>query len=288
MKWLLIFSTIVVVILVIALWLLQPMTINLAYYLWWRTTAAATEGNIVSREANIHYVTYGSGLPILLLHGGLSHRLIWFSQVPWLVNSGRQVILLDTRGHGESELGDSELSYRLLAADTIQVLNQLGIQKTDIIGWSDGANTAMLLALDWPQRVQRIIAVSGNSDPSGLTLAAQVDGQVRSSGLTHWFYRWWTGAGDRLDQLETRIRKLWQTSPQLKSVDLRKIDTPVLVIVGEHDLITLDHAEQMARSLPKGQLSIIPDGGHMTIFTRAPEVNRLIGNFLDISTYQHK
>jgi pimeloyl-ACP methyl ester carboxylesterase len=285
MKPLLLFSSIVLIILLIGFFLLQPATIALAYYLWWNTTpeSVVSEGDITSREANIHYVTYGSGSPVLLLHGGLSRRFIWFSQVPWLVSSGRQVILLDTRGHGQSDLGDSELSYSLMADDTIQVLNQLGIQKTDVIGWSDGANTALLLALNWPQRVHRIIAISGNSDPSGLTTEAKIDGQVRSSGLTYWFYRWWTGAGDRLDKLEKSIRSLWQSGPHMSAADLHKIENPVLVVVGEHDLITLDHAEQMASRLAKGKLSIIRDGGHLTICTHAREVNRLIDKFLGIS-----
>ncbi len=279
-------SSIVLIILLVGFFLLQPVTRNLVYYLWWKTTpkSVISEGNITSRDANIHYVSYGSGSPILLLHGGLSHRFIWFSQIPWLVNSGRQVILLDTRGHGDSDLGDSELSYHLMADDTIQVLDQLSIQKTDVIGWSDGANTALQLALVWPQRVHRIIAISGNSDPSGLTTEAQMNGQERSSGLTYWFYRWWTGAGDRLDKLETSIRTLWQSGPHLTAADLRKIKNPVLVVVGEHDLITLDHTEKMASRLANGKLAIVPDGGHLTIFTHAREINRLIGNFLAIPT----
>jgi len=266
------------------------MTTNLIDYLWWRVTSSvvASEGNITSENTNIHYVTFGSGAPLLLLHGGLSHRLIWFSQVPWLVASGRRVILIDSRGHGESSLGHSELSYHLLAADAIQVLNQLDILRTDVIGWSDGANTALLLALDSPQRIRRIVAISGNSEPSGLTPKAQAEGQIPSSGLTYWFYRWWTGAGKHLDELEKRIRKLWQKGPHLQSTDLNKIEAPVLVVVGEHDLVTVDHAKKMAGSMPNGRLSIIPDSGHLAIFTRAGVVNRLIGNFLGIPTSKQK
>ena len=203
-------------------------------------------GSIRSGDAAIHFRSYGQGQPVLLLHGGLSHRLSWFSQVPWLVDSGRQVILLEIRGHGESGLGDAELSYRLLAADAINVLDALGIERTDVIGWSDGANTALLLAHLWPKRVGRIVAISGNVDPSGLTPEAHTDNHTQDSGLAYWYKRWWTGAGERFSELEKRIKKLWRTGPNLQSDDLRAIETPTLVIIGENDVVTLDHARQMS------------------------------------------
>lgn len=286
MKPLLLFSSIILLILLAGFVLTKPPAANLLRYFFWSITPAAraVEGRVDSKNANIHYVTYGTGSPVLLLHGGLSHHLIWFSQVPWLVASGRRVILIDSRGHGKSDLGHSELSYHLLAADVIQVLNQLDILRTDVIGWSDGANTALLLALDWPQRIRQVVAISGNSEPSGLTSEAQAEGQIPSSGITYWFYRWWTGAGKHLDELEKQIRQLWRKGPHLQSTDLNKIEAPVLVVVGEHDLVTVDHAKKMASSLPYGHLSIIPDSGHLAIFTRAHVVNKLIRNFLGIPT----
>lgn len=240
----------------------------------------------MSENTAIHYAVYGSGTPILLLHGGLSHQLSWFSQLPWLVASGRQVILVDSRGHGKSGLGDIELSYGLLALDAVQILDQLKIQSTDIIGWSDGANTALILARYWPKRVQRIVAISGNSDPSGLTPMARRQNLNASSGLNSGIYRWWIGAGKHLDELEKRLKKLWQNGPNLHPEDLLAIKAPTLVIIGENDLVTSDHAKQMAAQLPDGDLSIIPAGGHSTLFTHAHQVNILIAKFLKITLNQ--
>jgi len=261
-----------------------PVPRNFVHYLWWKsmTSGVALKGHIRSGDSDIHYLSYGSGPPLLLLHGGLSHRLSWFSQVPWLVDAGRQVILVDSRGHGESPLGKDELSYRLLAADAIQVLDQLGVTRTDVIGWSDGANTALLLARYWPQRVGKIVAISGNSDPSGLTPEARADNETRSSGPSYWFRRWWTGTGERFSELEKRVKRLWRNNPKLQPADLQAITAPILVIVGEHDQITLDHAKRMADLLPHGTLAVIPGGGHATPITQAQQVNALIGNFLEI------
>lgn len=262
----------------------MPISKNLVHYLLWRTTASGTahKGIVRTGGTNIHYRSYGSGPPVLLLHGGLSNRLSWFSQVPWLVEAGRQVILIDSRGHGDSDLGDKDLSYRLLANDSIQVLDQMGVEHTAVIGWSDGANTALLLALYWPQRVTKIVAISGNFDPSGIKPEAKEEDNIQSSGLTYWFKRWWTGAGEKFLELENKIKKLWQSSPRLSAKDLHQITAPVMVIVGEHDMISLEHAKKMAELLPHGVLEIIKGGGHATLITHASKINNLIRAFLVI------
>jgi pimeloyl-ACP methyl ester carboxylesterase len=149
----------------------RPMSSYALDYFIWKTTTTTTEtekGNIDYRGAHIHYVAYGKGEPVLLLHGGLSNKLSWFSQIPWLVASGRRVVLIDTRGHGDSTAGNTKLSYQIFAKDTLQVLDRLGIQRTDIIGWSDGGIIALLLGLEAPGRVGRIVAISANFQPSGL------------------------------------------------------------------------------------------------------------------------
>jgi pimeloyl-ACP methyl ester carboxylesterase len=264
---------------------------NFIYFLWWRATTPFTllKGSIRSGDADIHYRSYGEGPAVLLLHGGLSHRLSWFSQVPWLVAGGRQVIMLDTRGHGASGLGEHDLSYHLLASDAVQVLQQLRIPRTDVIGWSDGANTALLLSHAWPELVDKIVAISGNSDPTGLTSAAQEENYQQSRGPRYWLKRWWTGTGKHFTELEKRINLLWRTGPRLTPADLRTMKAPTLLIIGEHDLITPEHARQLADLIPRGSLAMIPAGGHATLISHAVQVNSLIGKFLCIpySTTTH-
>jgi len=263
----------------------MPISSNFFRYLIWRmtTTAVIVKGHVQAGDADIHYVSYGSGPAVLLLHGGLSNRISWFAQLPWLVQSGRRVILPDSRGHGQSGLGNGELSYRLLAADAIEILDKLSIEQTDVVGWSDGGNTALLLGLYWQQRVRRIVAVSANFSPAGLTLDAQKDTFEPSSGVAYWLRRWWTGAGDRLRSLEDRIKRMWRFRPNLQPADLGKITAPTLVIVGEEDAVSIPHARQMAERLAHGFLAIIP-GGHFTPVTQTRRVNGLIAEFLGIES----
>jgi pimeloyl-ACP methyl ester carboxylesterase len=262
-----------------------PMASDLIRYTIWRLTTEATivSGHVRARDADIHFVSYGSGPAVLLLHGGLSNRLSWFAQLPWLVEAGRRVVVPDTRGHGQSGLGAGELSYRLLAADAIAVLDKLGIARTDIVGWSDGGNTALLLGLTWPQRVRRIVAISANFSPAGLTPEAHRETHESSRGVAYWFRRWWTGAGDRLQALEKRIKRMWQRGPNLQAVDLERITALTLVIVGETDVVSIAHARQMAKELANASLAIIP-GGHFTPVTQAQRVNHLIADFFGIET----
>ncbi len=260
---------------------LTTIPANLISYLtWWiNSTASTTKGQVTVGDTDIHYVSYGSGPPVVLLHGGLSNRLSWFSQLPELVESGRQVVLPDTPGHGDSTLGGDELSYRLLAADIVKIFDRLSIEKADVVGWSDGGNTALLMGRYWPQRVGRMVVISANFNPQGLTPEAQKENTQPSRGINHWWKRWWTGAGDRLHELEARVQRMWQTRPNLQRTDLAAIVAPTLVIVGDADAVATSHARQMAQWLANGSLAVIP-GGHFTPVTQARRVNALIEEFL--------
>lgn len=267
----------------------RPVPGNFLHYLVWRLTSGAPveEGNITSNGVRIHYVAYGKGRPVLLLHGGLSNRLSWFSQIPWLVKAGRQVVLVDTRGHGESTLGKEKLTYRLFVRDVIEVLDRLKIGQTDIIGWSDGGIIALLLGRDWPKRVDKIIAISANFHPSGVKQEAYSAVHGKDTGyLSRVWFRlrsWWSGAGDDFAELEASILQLWRTRPRLGQEELQTIHAPVLVVVGEKDLVTLEHSAQMAKWLGNGRLVVIPGAGHAAPVTHAEEVDKLVASFLEIN-----
>lgn len=266
--------------------LLMPISTNVARYLWWRTTADPhpQTGSVTTDGTAIHYQVYpGQGPAILLLHGGLSHRLSWFSQLPWLVSSGREIVLIDSRGHGRSGLGEGELSYERHAADVTAVMDALHLQKVDIIGWSDGGNTALVLAHLRPERVNRIVAISANYDPSGLTEEAQADASRPANALAHWINRWWTDAGPKTRELERRIKQMWLSGPTLTPEDLTGIRCPVLLIVGGRDVIRVEHAQAMAEAIPDARLEVVEDGGHSLPVTDAGWVNRAIGEFLQNS-----
>lgn len=268
---------------------LRPMSVNSLNYLVWKfsTTTQTETGKIDCRDARIHYVVYGQGEPVLLLHGGLSNKLSWFSQIPWLVAFGRRVVLIDTRGHGESTPGNTKLSYQIFAEDTLQVLDRLGIQRTDIVGWSDGGIIALMLGLEVPQRVKQIVAISTNFQPSGLIPEIHwIQNKTLNllpNRFTDWLRSWWSGAGDRHAVLEAEIKGLWRTAPNLDHNNLQSIKAPTLVIAGENDIIALSHSRELAQTLANGKLEIVLGAGHAAPITHARQVNQLIASFLGIA-----
>ena len=124
-------------------------------------------GSIENDGATIWYTTYGAGLPVILLHGGLGHSGNWSNQVLPLVDTGYQVILIDSRGHGHSTRDACPYSYEIMASDVLAVMNILQVEQVRIIGWSDGACTAMILASMAPSRIAGIFFFACNMDPSG-------------------------------------------------------------------------------------------------------------------------
>lgn len=290
MKRILQMSGVFLLIFFFAVWIwLSPMSGNFLNYLIWKATTSTqtVSGDIENHGAHIRYVAYGQGEPILLLHGGLSNKLSWFSQIPWLVESGRRVILIDTRGHGESTPGHSALSYQVFAEDTSLVLDRLAIQRTDIVGWSDGGIIALILGLESPQRVGKIIAISANFHPSGVIQAAdntQVDAiSPPQHKIIDWLRGWWSGAGENHPALEAEIKALWRVAPQLKHTDLQAITAPTLVIAGENDIIDLPHSGELAQMLASAKIEIILGAGHAAPVTHARQINHLIASFLDLN-----
>jgi alpha/beta hydrolase fold len=104
------------------------------------------QGYVEHNGARIWYATYGSGSPVILLHGGLGHRGNWGYQVPALVRSSYRAIVIDSRGHGRSTRDARPFMYELMAFDVSAVIGALHIEKAALVGWSDGACTALILA----------------------------------------------------------------------------------------------------------------------------------------------
>jgi len=99
---------------------------------------ATTSGHAPVNGISIWYATFGSGPPVILLHGGLANSNYWGNQVPELARDHR-VIVMDSRGHGRSTRDSRPFGYTLMASDVIGLMDHLGIPQAAIVGWSDGA-----------------------------------------------------------------------------------------------------------------------------------------------------
>src|SRR5580700_9421265 len=114
---------------------------------------ASVQGYVANDGARIWYATYGSGPPVILLHGGLGHSGNWGYQVPTLVSSGYRALLIDSRGHGRSTRDSRSFSYELMASDVLAVMDLLRLERASVVGWSDGACIALILGMKAPARI---------------------------------------------------------------------------------------------------------------------------------------
>ena len=220
---------------------------------------------------------------LVLLHGGLTSITAWYSQIPFLARRYR-VVCLDLRGQGRSTLGELPFSYRLFSSDVLQLMDHLNIQRFHIAGWSDGGNTGLIAALDHSERVKSLVTVGSNYHYSGLKNAVRNDiSTVETFShpvMARCMYSLESSDPNRWPELVQRTLALWRDYPRLNETDLQKVDTPALNVMGEFDMVSRSHAENMSEYLPQGRLKIITGRGHSLLFAEPKLIARLIDSFV--------
>jgi pimeloyl-ACP methyl ester carboxylesterase len=155
--------------------ILQPTMSNVSSTPTWETLPMeqplpplAKEGYVDHEGARIWYETAGKGEPVILLHGGMESSLSWGNQVPALIEANHEVILIDSRGHGRSTLGPYPLSYDRMQSDVVAVMDTLHLKKASFVGWSDGANIGLIMAMKNPERVNSVYAFGANMNTDAI------------------------------------------------------------------------------------------------------------------------
>jgi pimeloyl-ACP methyl ester carboxylesterase len=231
--------------------------------------------------ALIWYGAYGSGFPVILLHGGLGHSGNWGFQVPALVEAGYRAVLVDTRGHGRSTRDDRPFSYELLASDVRAVMDHLNVQRAALVGWSDGACAALILADTVPERVAGVFFFACNMDPSGTKEFALTPVVERCYNRHVQDFAALSPTPDQFDALSAAVSQMQQTQPNYSAADLAKIRVPVTVVQAEHDeFIKQEHAEYLARTIPDASLVILPDVSHFAPLQRPDRYNHVLLDFV--------
>lgn len=230
--------------------------------------------SIWSDDTFLYARIYGEGRPLLLLHGNGENHQILDAQIRHF-SSFRQVIAMDTRGHGKSGIGTSSLNFNRIAKDIIRVLDYLNIESAQIIGFSDGGNLALYTAKHFPHRVDEMVIVGANFSPEGM-LPEVLKETIRE-------YRIQRIVGHLLPALRKKaaITNLMLEKLGLRKEDLSSIKQPVLVVAGSHDMILESHTQELARLLLNGTVTIIPDASHFLMMEKPEEFNRLASDFLN-------
>ena len=115
-----------------------------------------------------HYAEHGAGAPVLLLHGGLESSESWSAQTRVLAE-GHRVVLIDRRGHGRTPDVAGPITYELMRDDTVACIEALGLAGAHLVGWSDGGIVALMVAIERPDLVGRIVAIGANASADAYT-----------------------------------------------------------------------------------------------------------------------
>jgi pimeloyl-ACP methyl ester carboxylesterase len=242
----------------------------------------SNQGYVDHDGARIWYATYGSGSPVILLHGGLGHSGNWGYQVSTLVSSGHRAVLIDSRGHGRSTRDLRPFMYELMASDVLAVMDALHLAKAALVGWSDGACTALILARKVPGRVAGVFFFGCNMDPSGAKEIVQPDPILdRCLGRHAKDYAQLSATPDQFKSFAAAVGQMQKTQPNYSARDMADIHVPVAIVQSEHDeFIKPEHAEYLARSIPGAELILLPGVSHFAPLQRPEQFNSVMRIFL--------
>jgi pimeloyl-ACP methyl ester carboxylesterase len=239
------------------------------------------QGYVENEGARIWYASYGSGAPVMLLHGGLGNSGNWGYQVPALVAAGYRVILIDSRGHGRSTRDERPYSYELMARDLSSVMDVLGLAKAALVGWSDGACTALVLASKVPARVAGVFFFGCNMDPSGTKEFVFTPVIGRCLNRHKQDYAQLSATPDQFDSFFEAVGLMQRTQPDYSAQDLAEISVPVTIAHSQQDeFIKPEHAEYLARSIPNAEFVSLAGVSHFAPLQRPELFNRAILAFL--------
>lgn len=235
---------------------------------------ASAGHTIAVNGVELYYETYGEGEPLLLLHGNSQSILAFTYQIPEFAKHYR-VIAVDTRGQGKSTEDGQPYTYELLAEDMKAFLDELGLDSVNVVGWSDGGNTGLLLAMKYPRKVKKLVTMGSNIYVNNTVVDRSVlkEAEKRQKALA--------ADTSRAAQNAARLMALMLTEPQRVYEDLRAIHCPVLVMAGENDIIKETHTRSIATHLPNSALHIAAGEDHYFPVNNPAAFNSVVMDFLD-------
>jgi pimeloyl-ACP methyl ester carboxylesterase len=241
---------------------------------------------VQSGDAKIYYEVYGSGEPVVLLHGGIVGSMAEMGVFADKLKNNQLVILVNTRGHGKSDIGSVIPDYKQKAKDLLEVLSALNIDKADIIGFSDGAYTGYQFAADYPKQTNKLVAIGAGEWAKGFVQGGRKDRDIPLQSVIDLDSRYWAEQAEIRPQHDKMTEWYKQANQQYNQTIVDKslfqaIHAPVLVLAGEKDInAPLDTVIAAYKMLPNAYLAIIPDAPHPVFAVNFDAVWASIAPFL--------
>lgn len=248
-----------------------------------RKTQAELTGYIELAGQRLWRQVSGTGDPLLLLHGGFIGASSFHLQTPALVDAGYRVHVPERRGHVHTPDVEGPLSYSVMADDMIAYLEQEAGAPAHLVGWSDGAVVALLIAQRRPDLVTRMVLIGQYYNSAGRVAGDELVAYLNTPeaiGFLRQAYDPVSPDGpDHFPVVHAKMMRMIATEPEIALDTLSGVPAPTLVLQGDRDEVTVEHSLAVVAALPDARLAVLP--GTHTLPLEYPElVNPLIVSFL--------
>ena len=220
-----------------------------------------------------YYMEKGQGAPLILLHGNGESCEYFQGQMD---DFARQyhVYAIDTRGHGRTPRGEKPFTIRQFADDLLCFMDRHHLEKAHLLGFSDGGNIALVFALRYPERVDRLILNGANLNTGGVKRSVQIPIELGYRAA-----RLFSGKSASA-KASAEMLGLMVNDPNIDPEELETVRAKTLVIAGTKDLIRESHTRLIAERIPDCRLVLIP-GNHFIASKHPAEFNRAVLDFLE-------
>ncbi|RSN03906.1 alpha/beta hydrolase [Streptomyces sp. WAC 01325] len=263
------------------------------------TSSAYAEVNGVKMYYEIHGAAPDSGTgaahpgadnrrPLVLLHGGVTTIGMSFGAVLPALAADRHIVAPELQGHGHTADTDRALTVPNLASDVVALLDELGIRQADFLGYSLGGLTALEIGIRQPDRVGRLVLAATQYHQDGIhdevhagdfdspRLPSQADFQEMAEA-----YAACAPHPEHYQDFLGKISVAANAPLPWTADDLRTVQAPTLLLIGDRDFVRVEHAAEMQRLIPGARLAVLPATNHMTLMRRTPLLLPLLNEFLD-------
>ncbi len=243
-----------------------------------QTEMAQQNGYAPVNGINMYYEIHGEGSPLVLIHGGGSTIQTSFGHILPMLAKNHRVIAVELQAHGHTGDREAPESFEQDADDVAALLGYLKINKADLLGFSNGGSTAMRVAIQHPQLVNKLIVIAGLSKREGL-IKGFFEGMENATindmpvFLQDAFMKINNDSAKLLNMFNKDKQRML-TFRDWKDEDLASIKAPSLLIVGDRDVVTTEHTLQMSRLIPNARLLVVPGSHGDYIGEEAAEVKK--------------
>ncbi len=244
-------------------------------------------------DISMYYEIYGKGEPLILLHGGFGSSEMMGGMIAAFSKKYR-VIAVDSRSQGRTTDSDEkELSYAQMALDVNGFMDQLNIKKAKFVGWSDGGDIALELALIHPEKIDKAVIMGANylGESKGVFLGVDTTWKMnpkdplfaKTKKQMAQYFSTYERLAPNKSRIEASRKKVTDNAfknPNITLAQLKSIQVPFLVMAGDHDMFTLEHTISLYQHLPQASLYIVPDATHISPFEEPELVHSEILRYL--------